>query len=124
MRSPSKERLRLPAAAGHGSMMCAILLTATASPASKLTVSRRSRYMSVQAPSSVVAPSARAVRPSDLLWDVLRDMVLPLHFDDVPARRHEALRHIENVAERRMAAVGDALEAALDRLGDLALAQE
>ena len=51
--------LRSPARTGHGSTMWVTLLAATASPAPKLTVSRRSRYMSVQAPSSVVAASAR-----------------------------------------------------------------
>src|ERR1041385_5401314 len=123
MRSPSKERLRLPAAAGHGSMMCAILLTANASPASKLTVSRRSRYMSVQAPSRVEAPSARAVR----LKDVFRDMLLPLDPDNVPVRRNDdlvALGNAEDVADRRMPSVRDALEATLDRLWDLAPADQ
>src|SRR5437763_10693347 len=123
MRSPSKAMLRSPARAGHGSIMWVTLLVATASPAAKLTASRRSRYMSVQAPSRVVAPSARAVRPRDLF----RDMLLALHVEDVRARRNDdllALRNVEDVAERRMRAVGDALQATLHRPGDLRLAEQ
>src|SRR5436305_3073274 len=123
MRSPSNAMLRSPARAGRGSIMWVTLLVATASPAAKLTVSRRSRYMSVQAPSSVVAPSARAVRPRDLF----RDMLLPLHVDDLRARRNAnllSLRNVEDVTDRRVRAVRDALEAALHRLGDLRLAEQ
>src|SRR5215831_7061988 len=123
MRSPSNAMLRLPAWAGHGSIMCVTLLVATASPAAKLTGSRRSRYMSVQAPSRVAAPSARAVRPRE----VFRDMMLPLDLENVAAARNEHLRahrNVEQVAERRMRAVGNALQAPLHRPGDLGLAQQ
>src|SRR4051812_43811656 len=103
--------LRSPARIGHGSTMWVTLLAATASPAARLTVSRRSRYMSVQAPSKVVAASAR-IAPRALLGDDLaRDIAL-------------SLRDIEDVADRRRAAVRDALEAALHRHGDFRLAEQ
>src|SRR5256885_4492989 len=105
MRSPSNAMLRSPARNGHGSTIWVILLAATASPAAKLTVSRRSRYMSVHAPSSVVAASARIVAPRALL-------------------RHigHSLGDIEDMAERRCAAIRAALEAALPRHGHPGLA--
>src|SRR5689334_23680127 len=108
--------------------MWVTLLVATASPAAKLTGSRRSRYMSVQAPSRVVAPSARAVRPRVLRGqEVFRDMMLPLDLEDVAAARDEnplARRNVEHVAERRMRSVGNALQAPLHRPGDLGLAEQ
>src|SRR5436305_3047951 len=111
MRSPSYSMLRLPACSGHGSIMWVILFDAGASPAAKLTVSRRSRYMSVQAPSSVVAASA-SIAPRALLRDDLaRDIAL-------------SLRDIEDVADRRRAAVRDPLEAAFHRHGDFRLAEQ
>src|SRR5438105_11516511 len=111
MRSPSYAMLGSPARIGHGSTMWVTLLAATASPAARLTVSRRSRYMSVQAPSSVVAASAR-IAPRALLGDDLaRDIAL-------------SLRDIEDVADRRRAAIRDALEAALHRHGDFRLTEQ
>src|SRR5881394_3131129 len=107
MRSPSKAMLRSPARAGHGSIMWVTLLVATASPAAKLTVSRRSRYMSVHAPSSVVAASARMVAPRALLRDIAH-----------------SLGHVEDVADRRRAAVRASLEPPLDRCGDFRLAEQ
>src|SRR3954451_3724055 len=110
MRSPSKAMLRSPARGGHGSTMWVTLLVATASPAPKLTVSRRSRYMSVQAPSRVVAASARIASglPAKLL---LRNMAL-------------SLGDVEDVTDRQSRAVGLAFEAALHRNRDLALAEQ
>src|SRR6185503_18316658 len=102
MRSPSCGMLRSPARTGHGSTMWATLLAATASPAAKLTASRRSRYMSVHAPSSVVAASARIVAPRALLRDIAH-----------------SLGDIEDVADRRRAAVGAALEPPFHRHGHL-----
>src|SRR5436305_8536486 len=111
MRSPSKTILRSPARIGHGSTICVILFAAGASPAAKLTVSRRSRYMSVHAPSSVVAASAR-ITPRTLLGDDLaRDIAL-------------SLWDIEDVADRWRAAIRDALEAALHRYGDFRLTEQ
>src|SRR5947209_13743433 len=107
MRSPSKAMLRSPARVGHGSTIWVTLLAATASPAAKLTVSRRSRYMSVHAPSSVVAASARIVAPRALLRDIAH-----------------SLRDIEDMADRRRAAVRAALEPPLHRCGDLRLAEQ
>jgi hypothetical protein len=49
--------------------MWTTLLAATESPAAKLTVSRRSRYMSVQPPSAVAAASARSA-PRRLFRDI------------------------------------------------------
>src|SRR6185295_4863704 len=98
--------LRLPACSGHGSIMCVTLLTATASPAAKLTVSRRSRYMSVQAPSNVVAASAR-IAPRKLFRDI-----------DV------SLGDVEDVTDRQRAAIGDALDAAVHRHGDFGLSEQ
>src|SRR3954471_17092643 len=112
MRSPSNAMLRSPARNGHGSTICVTLLAATESPAAKLTVSRRSRYMSVHAPSSVVAASARIVATRALLRDDLaRDIAL-------------SLRDIEDVADRRRAAIRAALEAPLHRHGDFRLAEQ
>src|SRR5438270_10841360 len=111
MRSPSNAMLRSPARIGHGSTICVILFAAGASPAAKLTVSRRSRYMSVQAPSSVVAASARTAPRTLLRDDLARDIAL-------------SLRDIEDVADRRRAAVRDALEAALHRHGDFRLTEQ
>src|SRR3954449_3109230 len=111
MRSPSNAILRSPARIGHGSTMWVILFAAGASPAAKLTVSRRSRYMSVQAPSSVVAASARIAPRALFRDDLARDMAL-------------SLRDIEDVADRRRAAVRDALEAALHRHGDFRLTEQ
>src|SRR2546423_4638390 len=107
MRSPSNAMLRSPARSGHGSTIWVTLLAATASPAAKLTVSRRSRYMSVHAPSSVVAASARIVAPRALLRDIAH-----------------SLRDIEDMADRRRAAVGAGLEPPLHRRGDFRLAEE
>src|SRR3954470_10805849 len=107
MRSPSNAMLRSPARSGNGSTMWVTLLAATASPAAKLTVSRRSRYMSVHAPSSVVAASARMVAPRALFRDIAH-----------------SLRDIEDVTDRRRAAIRAALEAALDRRGDFRLAEQ
>src|SRR5437016_4330003 len=111
MRSPSNWMLRSPARSGHGSTMWVTLLAATASPAAKLTVSRRSRYMSVHAPSSVVAASARIAPLALLRDDLARDIAL-------------SLRDIEDMADRRRAAVRAALEAALHRHGDFRLAEQ
>src|SRR5689334_24374006 len=105
MRSPSKAILRLPAYGGHGSIMWVTLLAATASPAAKLTVSRRSRYMSVQ-PVSAVAATSASVAPRRLF----RDM------DDLSLRDVEdvlSLGDVEDVADRGRAPVGAALEAAV-----------
>src|SRR6185503_582439 len=106
MRSPSKAMLRSPARAGHGSTMWVTLFVATASPAAKLTVSRRSRYMSVHAPSSVVAASAR-IAPRALLRDIAH-----------------SLGDIEDMADRRRAAVGAALDPPVHRHGDFRLAEQ
>src|SRR5256885_8188203 len=103
--------LRSPARIGHGSTMWVTLLAATASPAAKLTVSRRSRYMSVQAPSSVVAASARIV-PRMLLRDDLARDIAP------------SLGDIEDVADRRRAAVGNAFDPPFHRHGDFRLAEQ
>src|SRR3954447_19183219 len=114
MRSPSYEMLRSPARAGHGSIMCVTLFAAGASPAPKLTVSRRSRYMSVQAPSRVVAASARTAAARDLLGDDLtrdRDIVL-------------SLGNVEDVTDGRRRAVRDAFQAAVHGYGDFALAEQ
>src|SRR5262245_20712595 len=100
--------LRLPAYAGHGSIVWTALFAATASPAPKLTVSRRSRYMSVQAPVSVDAASARTRRPLSSR-PLFRDMAL-------------SLRDVEDVAEPRRRAVRAAPDAAVLRHRDLALA--
>src|SRR5688572_26531527 len=99
--------LRSPARAGHGSTMWVTLLVATASPAAKLTVSRRSRYMSVHPPRAVAAASAR-VAPRRLFRDI----------DGL------SLGNVEDVADRQRAAVGDALEPAVHRYGDLALSEQ
>src|SRR5689334_15195847 len=105
MRSPSNAMLRSPARAGHGSTMCVILLAATALPAPKLTLSRRSWYMSVvHAPSSIVAASASRAAP------LFRDMTL-------------SLGDVEDVADLRRRAVGAALDPALHRHGDFRLAE-
>src|SRR5262245_27691211 len=97
--------LRLLACAGHGSIIWVILFTATASPAARLTLSRRSRYMSVQAPVSVLAASARTRQA------LFRDMA-------------RSLRDVEDVPDRRGRAVRAALQATLHRHGDLALAEQ
>src|SRR5688572_13765882 len=110
MRSPSCGILRSPARTGHGSTIWVTLLTATASPAPKLTVSRRSRYMSVQAPSSVVAASARTAMglpARDLLCDMAR-----------------SLGDVEDVTDVRRGSVRAALDAAILRHRDLALAEQ
>src|ERR1044072_8814361 len=107
MRSPSNVRLRSPARAGHGSTMCVTLLAATASPAAKLTVSRRSRYMSVQAPSSMVAESAR-IAPRKVFREI----------DGL------SLGGVEDVADRGGAPVGAALEPPLHLHGDLGLTEQ
>src|ERR1043165_3516772 len=83
MRSPSNAMLRSPARAGHGSTMWTTLLAATASPAAKLTVSRRSRYMSVHQPSAVAAASAR-IAPRKLFGDI--DGLSLCDVEDVPDR--------------------------------------
>src|SRR3954452_13042902 len=106
MRSPSKAMLRSPARAGHGSTMWVTLLVATASPAAKLTVSRRSRYMSVQAPSSVVAASAR-IAPK-----LFRDI------DGLP------LGDVEDMADRGRAPIRTAANPAVHRHGDFSLAEQ
>src|SRR4029077_11765327 len=111
MRSPSNAMLRSPARIGLGSIMWVTLLAAGASPAAKLTVSRRSRYMSVQAPSSVVAASARIAPRMLLRDDLARDIAF-------------SLRDIEDVADRRRAAVRDPLEAALHRHRDFRLTEQ
>src|SRR4029077_7993707 len=111
MRSPSNAMLRSPARSGHGSTIWVTLLAATASPAAKLTVSRRSRYMSVQAPSNVVAASARIAPRMLLRDDLARDIAL-------------SLGNVEDVADRRLAAVRDALEAPLHRYRDFRLAEQ
>src|SRR3954463_13131504 len=110
MRSPSNAMLRSPARAGHGSTMCVTLLAATASPAPKLTVSRRSRYMSVH-PASVVAAS-RTARPRNVFRaDLLRDMAL-------------SLGNVEDVPERGRRAVQAALQAPLHGRGDFRLPEQ
>src|SRR4051812_22984588 len=100
--------LRLLACAGHGSTMWVTLFTATASPASKLTVSRRSRYMSVHAP-------VRRVQARAAIWaprlQSIRRMVL-------------SLADVEDVAERSRAAVDASLEAVLHRFGDFCLPEQ
>src|SRR5947199_8762136 len=106
MRSPSKAMLRSPARAGHGSIMWVTLLVATASPAAKLTVSRRSRYMSVQAPSSVVAASARIA--ASLFCDI----------DGLP------LGDVEDVADRARAPIRTAADATVHRHGDFGLTEQ
>src|SRR5882724_8599723 len=105
MRSPSCMMLRSPARMGHGSTMWVTLLAATASPAAKLTVSRRSRYMSVHAPSSVVAASAR------IAGALLRDIA-------------HSLGDIEDMADRRRAPVRALLEPAVHRNRHLRLAEQ
>src|SRR3954462_4594802 len=106
MRSPSKAMLRSPARGGHGSIMWVTLLAATASPAPKLTVSRRSRYISVQAPSRVVAASAR------IAANLFRDI------DGLP------LGDVENMADRGRAPVGAAADATVHRHGDFGLTEQ
>src|ERR1041385_2216466 len=107
MRSPSKAMLRSPARAGHGSTMWVTLLAATASPAAKLTVSRRSRYISVHPPSAVAAASAR-IAPRKLFCDI----------DGLP------LGDVEDVADRGRAPIRAAANAAIHRHGDLRLAEQ
>src|SRR6266700_5694218 len=92
---------------GHGSIVWIALLAALALPASKLTVSRRSRYMSVHAPSIVVAARAAIVMQRDLI----RRMVL-------------SLADVEDVADRCRTAIDASLEAVLHRLGDFRLAEQ
>src|SRR4051794_38679786 len=106
MRSPSNAMLRSPARSGHGSTMWVILLVATASPAPKLTVSRRSRYMSVQAPSSIVALSARSA---------------PKLFRDIDGL---SLGDVEDMADQGRAPVRAAAQAAIDRHGDFGLSHQ
>src|SRR5258708_12330532 len=79
---------------GHGSLVWFALLAALGFPASKLTVSRRSRYMSVHAPSIVVAARAAIVMPRNLI----RRMVL-------------SLADVEDVADRCRTAIDASLEA-------------
>src|ERR1700737_1590671 len=100
--------LRFLAYAGHGSTMWVTLLAATASPASKLTVSRRSRYMSVHAP--VRGGQARGAIWAPRLKSIRR-MVL-------------SLADVEDVAERSRAAIDASLEAVLHRLANLRPAEE
>src|SRR6266567_1543959 len=92
---------------GHGSIVWIALLAALALPASKLTVSRRSRYMSVHAPSIVVAARAAIVMPRNLV----RRMVL-------------SLADVEDVADRCRTAIDASLEAVLHRFGDLPLTEQ
>src|ERR1043165_949777 len=107
MRSPSKAILRSPARAGHGSTMWTTLLAATASPAAKLTVSRRSRYMSVHPLSAVAAASAR-IAPRKLFGDI----------DGL------SLGDVEDVPDRGRGPTGTTLEPALHRHGDFRLAEQ
>src|ERR1043165_4387441 len=107
MRSPLKAMWRSPARAGHGSTMWVTLLTATASPAAKLTVSRRSRYMSVQ-PVSAVAAARAKIAPRKLFGDI----------DGL------SLGDVEDVADRGGAPIRAALEAAVHRHGDFGLAEQ
>src|SRR6187431_1388046 len=102
MRSPSNVMLRSPARTGHGSTMCVTLLAATASPAPKLTASRLSRYMSVHAPSIMVAASASRAGP------LFRNMAL-------------SLGNVEDVSDRRGGAVRAALDPAIHWYGDFRL---
>src|ERR1700742_901184 len=106
MRSPSKAMLRLPAYGGHGLTMCITLLVATASPAAKLTVSRRSRYMSVHPPSPIAAASAR-IAPRTLFRDI----------------GGPSLRNVEDVADRGGAPIRAAAQPPLDRHGDFSLTE-
>src|ERR1044072_10038159 len=96
--------LRSRARGGHGSTMWATLLAATASPAAKLTVSRRSRYMSVHPESAVAAASAR-IAPRRLFRDI----------DGLP------LGDVEDVADGGRAPIRAALDAAVPRHGDFRL---
>src|SRR3954449_3513226 len=107
MRSPSKAMLRSPAYGGQGSIMWVTLLAATASPAAKLTVSRRSRYMSVHPPSAVAAASAR-IAPRKLLRDI----------DGLP------LGDVEDVADRGRAPIRAAANPAVHRHGDFRLTKQ
>src|SRR5215213_8970494 len=113
MRSPSCMMLRSPARIGQGSTMWVTLLAATASPAAKLTVSRRSRYMSVHAPVKSVRASAAMAPPRALFRDMdhsLGDNVSP--------------GNVEDVADRRGPAVGASLDAAVHRHRHLGLAEQ
>src|SRR4029078_9680058 len=107
MRSPSKAMLRSPARAGHGSTMWVTLLVATASPAAKLTVSRRSRYMSVH-PVSAVAAASASNAPRKLLRDI----------DDL------SLGDVEDVTDRGRAPVCPAANAAIHRHGYFRLTEQ
>src|SRR5436853_570996 len=83
-------------------------LCAGASPAPKLTVSRRSRYMSAQPPMIAVAPSAAssAARLTKSLRRIVR-----------------SLAHVEDMAGLDRPAVGAALELARQPRRDLGLAE-
>src|SRR5215212_315735 len=105
MRSPSCGILRSPARIGQGSTMCVTLLAATASPAAKLTESRRSRYMSVHAPVKSVRASA-ATAPQRALFRDMNHLFLGNNL---------ALRNVEDVADRCGTAVGAALDPAVHR---------
>src|ERR1044072_170677 len=107
MRSPSNAMLRSPARARHGSTMWVTLLAANASPAAKLTVSRRSRYMSVQPASAVAAANAK-IAPRTLFRDI----------DSLP------LGDVEDVADRGRAPIRAAADAAFHRNGDFGLAEQ
>src|SRR5262245_2002741 len=87
--------------------MWTTLLAATASPAAKLTVSRRSRYMSVHPPSAVAAASARTA-PRRLFRDI----------DGLP------LGDVEDVADRAGTPIRAALDAAVHRHGDFGLTEQ
>src|ERR1043166_2800352 len=99
--------LRSPARGGHGATMCVTLVAATAAPAAKLTVSRRSRYMSVHPVSAVAAASTR-IAPRRLLRDI----------DGL------SLGDIEDVADRGRAPVRAAIDAPVHRHSDFGLAEQ
>src|SRR3954471_18953457 len=107
MRSPSKAMLRSPAYGGQGSIMWVTLLATTASPAAKLTASRRSRYMSVHPPSAGAAAGPR-VAPRKLLRDI----------DGLP------LGDVEDVADRGRAPIRAAANAAIHRHRDFRLTEQ
>src|SRR6185295_7456777 len=109
MRSPSNAMLRLPATTGHGSTMWVTALAAGASPAPKLTESRRSRYMSVQAP--VGAAAARAASSVARRKSSLRRII-------------RSLAHVEDMADLRRTTVRVALEPPDHRGRQLRLAEQ
>src|SRR3954462_11364293 len=114
MRSPSCMMLRSPARIGQGSTMWVTLLAATASPAAKLTVSRRSRYMSVHALVKSVRASAAMAPPRALL----RDM------DHLFLGNNLTPGNIEDMADRGRPAVGAALDAPVHRHRYLCLTEQ